>query len=454
MELQLPRTFSFDSFEVQAQSTEMSSTGSSWRSSRSATALYAAFIIFGLGSWMSINAVFVESSFMVNELPEGWSLTTWIVLALQAANLAVLLVMQPLLRKFEPMHAASSMMLLLFAISSLSLMAAGFYRTTESIWGTDHSVGLLLLTFLGGLASCGSSLVFYPLAASFPRRYTTALAIGEGLSGSVAGLIGILQSHAKGGSLLFSTSTYFLVIAFICCTSVAALSFIAYHPWAALHRQFTCSTENGHAQTSIDAGSCIALDASADETGTHSGQVVVDSDLSFFQAFLQFRGCYLALLLGAALSFGIIPSVNPAACLPYPDGQNVLLWSNVMVYGFDPISRLATAFFAFKRMSVLTVIFSIAATWIFLIALDKNRFPAGMSPATGIMSSGALPVLLNMVFAAAFGYARTMAFLIIKDKNLHVELTEKLYWAAGFCVQIGGCLGSAVALTLQVLNVL
>ena len=49
------------------------------------------------------------------------------------------------------------------------------------------------MTFVAGVASCGSSLVFYPFASVFPRRYTTALAIGEGLSGSAAGLLGMLQ---------------------------------------------------------------------------------------------------------------------------------------------------------------------------------------------------------------------------------------------------------------------
>ncbi|OLP73054.1 hypothetical protein AK812_SmicGene47868, partial [Symbiodinium microadriaticum] len=36
----------------------------------------AAFVIFGLGSWSSINAVFVESSFLVSLQPERWALTT------------------------------------------------------------------------------------------------------------------------------------------------------------------------------------------------------------------------------------------------------------------------------------------------------------------------------------------------------------------------------------------
>ena len=52
--------------------------------------------------------------------------------------------------------------------------------------------------------------------------------------------------------------------------------------------------------------------------------------------------------------------------------------------------------------------------------------------------------LCNMVFAASFGYARTMAFLLLKE----AADATRLYWMAGLMLQSGSFVGSAVSLLL------
>eukprot|EP00438_Fugacium_kawagutii_P000950 Skav224461 [mRNA] locus=scaffold1302:118587:127919:+ [translate_table: standard] len=175
--------------------------------------------------------IFVQSAFLVHQLPEKWSLPSWtgrvelhglpgIVVALQAANFYVMLVLRCLMRKPRFDYWWSSAFLLLLGCGVLVLLALGFYAATDHVFGVEHSIGLLSMTFLAGVASAGSCLVFYPLAAHFNRPYTTALAIGEGLSGSIPGLLGIFQNS---GALPQSFALAFGFGAAMCVMAMVAL---------------------------------------------------------------------------------------------------------------------------------------------------------------------------------------------------------------------------------------
>jgi len=167
------------------------------------------------------------------------------------------------------------------------------------------------------------------------------------------------------------------------------------------------------------------------------------NSVSLLSTLWEFRTPLLALFLGSALSFGVLPSVNPIACLHYTDGQLVLLWSNVVIYGFDPVSRLMTAFTNFRRLGWLIGLFLAAAAAVLVAAKAK---PSEATP--GLLGWPWVVPVANVVFAAAFGYARTMAFLILKDASGSSACAEGRYWAAGFAIQSGSFCGSVAALLL------
>ncbi|CAL1132193.1 unnamed protein product [Cladocopium goreaui] len=403
------------------------------RRAASTRATYAAFITFGLGSWISINSIFVQSSFLVYHLPEHWALTTWIVVALQLANFCVMLVLRPLVKRPAPAWALLSSMLLLLGFGACVALAAGVYRSTAWLFGletwkiivhemvrTERSAGLLAMTFVAGVASCGSSLVFYPLAAHFPRRYTTALAIGEGLSGSIAGVLGMLQ-NAGGAPQSFAMA--FGLAAVLCVVSALGLMFI--------HRQRSTKLEDDAPSSPLAADQGSQGSVSAGVSPGYAG--------------------FVALFLGAALNFGLLPSLNPIACSHYRDSQTVLLWSNAVIYGFDPISRLMTACTSFrlcqaqsdaKHLNVLTSLFSLAALVVVLLA----KWPKALAT----FDQRWVVPMANVVFATCFGYARTMAFLVLKD----APNAARLYWIAGMVLQAGSFCGSVASLLLvEVLKV-
>ncbi|CAK9037025.1 unnamed protein product [Durusdinium trenchii] len=376
---------------------------------KEAAVVYAAFIIFGLGSWISINSVFVQSSFLVYSQPEGWSLTTWIVVALQLANLGALLLLRPLVRR-APADWRTSALLLLLGVCASVVLAAGACHSTAWLFGAERSTGLLTMTFVAGIASCGSSLVFYPFASTFPRRYTTALAIGEGLSGSAAGVLGMLQNS---GAIARSSTGAFAFSAVLGAVALLGLLFLDRHPYAKL---------------------CHEPPQACEES--MSGRATSNCGTSDWR---HFYPSFVAVFVGAALNFGLLPSLNPLACSHYGNSQTVLLWSNAVIYGFDPVSRLMTAFTHFRRLNALTLLFTCAA----LLVTGLAKWPSlAWSP-------WVIP-MANVVFAASFGYARTMAFLILKDG---ADPTH-LYWLAGVVLQAGSFLGSVVSLLLvEVLKV-
>jgi riboflavin transporter 2 len=70
---------------------------------------------------------------------------------------------------------------------------------------------MLVLTHVGGLVSATSSVVFYPYVATFPPIYTSALSTGEGLSGSIAALLGIVQRPYDENAMRFSVTVFYLL---------------------------------------------------------------------------------------------------------------------------------------------------------------------------------------------------------------------------------------------------
>ena len=49
-------------------------------------------ILFGISSWISINGLWVELPLLVEQLPEGWALASYLSIIVQVANLGPLTV--------------------------------------------------------------------------------------------------------------------------------------------------------------------------------------------------------------------------------------------------------------------------------------------------------------------------------------------------------------------------
>ena len=159
--------------------------------------VYLIVILFGIGSWVAINGLWVELPVMVPHLNEGWTLPSYLSVIIQLANIGPLIVTicnvcAPGKLKEKPV------VFVILAIGAAScFLLAFFWKKSSYIAGAERSTALLVLQFMLALVDCTSSVVFLPFMAIFKPQYMTAYFIGEGMSGLIPSAVALGQGVGK-----------------------------------------------------------------------------------------------------------------------------------------------------------------------------------------------------------------------------------------------------------------
>lgn len=155
--------------------------------------------LFGIGSWIAINGLWVELPLLVQELPEGWDLPSYLTVIIQIANIGPII--YTLLSIFLPKNKkrieqiAGYFIILAGTVSTLFL--AFYWDHTSMIGGVNHSTSLLTFALILALVDCTSSVVFLPFMAVFKQQYMTPFYIGEGLSGLLPSVVALGQGAGE-----------------------------------------------------------------------------------------------------------------------------------------------------------------------------------------------------------------------------------------------------------------
>ena len=129
--------------------------------------VYITVIMFGTGSWVATNGIWVELPVMVPHLNEGWTLPSYLSILIQLANIgplavAVSNIIAPGKLKEKPV---------VFGIISIGTIAcfllAFFWKTSIYLVGAERSIALLILQFMIALVNCTSSVVFFAFYGNF-----------------------------------------------------------------------------------------------------------------------------------------------------------------------------------------------------------------------------------------------------------------------------------------------
>lgn len=149
--------------------------------------------VFGTGSWVAINGLWVELPLLVTELPEGWYLPSYLTVVIQLANIGPLVV--TLLHRFQPgcLSEVPVIFLILCIGTAACILLAFLWNVTSWIQGGHHSVAFIILTFFLAMVDCTSSVTFLPFMSQLPAYYLTTFFIGEGLSGLLPALVALVQ---------------------------------------------------------------------------------------------------------------------------------------------------------------------------------------------------------------------------------------------------------------------
>lgn len=294
---------------------------------------------FGLGSWVAVNGLWVELPLIVNALPEGWELPSYLTVIIQLANLGPLLV--TLMHKLYPGRLKEP--IIIYSILSIGVAAcvllAFFWGETTVVAGGRHSTVFFIITFFLALVDCTSSVTFLPFMTQLPAKYFTTYFIGEGLSGFIPGVIALAQgvgmakcvnssqivgNHTDGNWTLqtvylppnFSTEVFFFLLAVMMCISLTAFFTLNKLP-----RTFS-SAENlvPAAAASISSGLDNPARQTDGEALPSTGEGPAEgkghpkgSKLTVYQ--LTF--IYFMVVWVNAATNGLLPSVQTYSCMPY-----------------------------------------------------------------------------------------------------------------------------------------
>ena len=168
--------------------------------------VFIAVIIFAMSSWIAINGLWTELPLLVDALPESWTLPSYLVLIIQIANIGPIL--YTLANRLSPNKVKEWPVI--YIIISIGMVACFllifFWDDTVFLRGKERSTPFFILTFFLAMVDTTSSVVFLLYMANFKSQYMTPFYIGEGFSGLVPAIVGLIQGTGSNPVCKDSTS--------------------------------------------------------------------------------------------------------------------------------------------------------------------------------------------------------------------------------------------------------
>ncbi|KFV82946.1 Solute carrier family 52, riboflavin transporter, member 3-A [Struthio camelus australis] len=425
--------------------------------------------IFGTGSWVAINGLWVELPLLVTVLPEQWDLPSYITIIIQMANVGPLFV--TLMHRFRP--GLLKEVAVIYVIVSTGVLAclllAFLWSYTSPIAGVPHSTAFLVLTFFLSLVDCTSSVTFLPFMMQLQPQYLTSFFIGEGLSGLIPSLIALGQgsgisncvnvthvvnitsgNETTEGSVFqmetrylpanFSTLVFFLLMTVMMLACLVAFFLLSRQP-----KMWELSQQHLF-PGSIILSSCDQ--APEDGAGSRCREVCPCPEeikqpgearpekISYSLAKLAF--IYFLIVWVSSLTNGVLPSVQSYSCLPY--GSTAYHLSATLSSMANPLACIIAMFLPSRSLALLGTL-TVAGTGFGAY----NMAIAVMSPCPLLQQSqwgDAIIVLSWVLFTGTLSYVKVMAGVILRSRS-----HSALVWY-GAMEQLGSLLGAVLMFPL------
>ncbi|KAG7216017.1 hypothetical protein INR49_003539 [Caranx melampygus] len=412
---------------------------------------------FGLGSWVAVNGLWVELPLIVNTLPEGWELPSYLTVIIQLANLGPLLV--TLMHKLCPGRLKEHVVI--YSILSIGILScillAFFWDKTTIVAGASHSTAFFIITFFLSLVDCTSSVTFLPFMMQLPAKYITTYFIGEGLSGFIPGVVALAQGvgiakcvnsstgnhtgdnmwslHTEYLPPNFSTEVFFFFLAAMMSLSLAA--FVALNR---LPRTFELSTENLVPEDTV-ASVSSGLDNPGADTDGKGVKGQVEGEAAQGRPLLpapkhsmyQLSFIYFMVVWVNGATNGLLPSVQTYSCMPY--GNLAYHLSAALASVANPVA--CTIAMSLVFLGVLTALGTAFGSY--------NMAMAAMSPCPLLQGSvlGEVIIVLSwLLFTGTLSYVKVMVGVILRDRS-----HSALVWC-GAAAQMGSLVGSVTMFPL------
>ncbi|KAJ8000289.1 hypothetical protein DPEC_G00203290 [Dallia pectoralis] len=398
--------------------------------------------LFGMGSWISVNSLWVELPVVVNVLPEGWNLPVYLSVLIALGSVGPLAV--TLTHHCAPGWLNERLVIHFIQVLAVvaSIFLAIFWSQVVTVAGVPRSVPFLLLTFVLSLVCCTSSVTFLPFMFRFPPQYIRTFFVGQGLSAlfpCVVALgqgVGKLECKMENDTLKphymeenFPAQDFFW---FLCVMlTISALCFLALtrrQISVPASKQDSPKPERGTAEEG-------EVTRPLQNGGTpESDDQVEPEKVTPRHALWTMRNTYLLVLLGVsnALTNGVLPSVQSFSCLPY--GTMTYHLSVVLGNIANPLACFV-AMFVICRSSLGLSLMSLAgagfATYLMVLAALSP-----CPPLLGSIAGVCLVVVSWIVFTGLFSYLK-----VVIGTLLHEAGHAALLWCGVF-IQVGSLVGA------------
>ena len=361
--------------------------------------VYILVILFGMGSWIAVNGLWVELPILVHEAPEGWNLPSYITILIQVANIAPLvytLVNKCAPKRFNEIHGVY---IIVLVGTVACLMLVFLWKKTAYIAGAEHSVGFLVAVLLLSSVDCTSSVVFLPYMAMLKQEYMTGFYIGEGMSGLVPAVVALGQNVGETLCLNqtvnetthetkvisqyvqphFPVEDFFwflFAMMILCGTAFTLLHFLPYCKREHVPK-LAYSVDNDTGYSPVDTKHRIdtGLEIATGEELSHSSEPIITSTRVPMSS-KEFITLLVLIGIINGISNGVIPSVSSYSTLPYGDTafhlsatlMNIVNPCACVVAFFVPVASI-------RIFSGLVFIASALAAYILAIAAQSPTPP-------------------------------------------------------------------------------
>ncbi|XP_078608013.1 riboflavin transporter 2-like [Branchiostoma floridae x Branchiostoma japonicum] len=447
--------------------------------------VYFLVILFGSGSWIAINGLWVELPIIVQQAPESWSLPSYLSVIIQLANIGPIAF--TLTTVFAPGRV--SVKAVIYTIVSIGTVSCAllpfFWKYTSFVAGANRSVALLVLTFFLAVVDCTSSVTFMPFMAVFTVPYLNPYFIGEGMSGFIPSLVAlgqgvggnpdchnvsiIINSTLVNGTVKniteytnvyitkepnFTTENFFWFLFAMMLICGIAFVLLNHLPLAKKEHvgAFNASQNDGFSNLglemettepngSVKANESDTVSDGADRKNVKDHNSVDDDhreDCLVTKKKGLSQGGYIYLLCVQAwvnaLSNGVLPSIQSYSCLPY--GNTAYHLAVTLGNMANPLACFIS-FFLPTTSFLLVGVLSLAGTAVgaYILAL------AAMSPTPVLLGTDGgvfLVILAWILVVGLFTYVKVTIGSIFRQEG-----QRALLWC-GAVMQAGSCVGAIV----------
>ncbi|XP_050084036.1 riboflavin transporter 2 [Anopheles aquasalis] len=416
-------------------------------------------ILFGIGSWLGVNSVYVQLPLLVQRAPEGWNLPSFLVVTIQLGNIGPLLYTVGARAAHRKSFRDAYLICALLLLGAGAALATSFaYDRTVHVFGADRSVPLFITVFVLALVGCTSSVLFMPYMGRFRDVYLITYLIGEGFSGFVPSIVALAQGVGGNAECVlrndtgignggdqqeqhqqpppptyeaytppprFGTNVYFTISSAILLVSFVAFTLLDRLPVAVAEHAADVTIANGNHYT----------------YETQAGHERADRKDGNSEPRLARSSYWLLMtLIGIMCLFGngFFPSIQSYSCLPY---GNVAYHLAVTLSSMANPAACFLAFFVHRntvRLNVvLVVVFVPFAAYAMVTALTSPAPPLMHQTIGSILVVACWTVLIGLV-----SYVRLAITTLLRREG-----GQTLVWV-GVASQLGSLVGSLLSFGL------